>query len=75
MLAGAYAVFSLLGLAFEGRLFQRFELGGAAADAGLGQAAGEFAAFRDEILAQLEDLDQTLGDLDARINDLESGVR
>jgi hypothetical protein len=77
VLAAAYAVFSLLGLAWEGRPLGRFELAGAAAEATaepLGQAAGEFAAFRDKVLEQLEDLDRTLGDLDARLNDLESGV-
>jgi hypothetical protein len=77
VLAGAYALFSLLSLAWAGRPLGRFELAGAAAEATaepLGQAAGEFAAFRDEVLAQLEDLDQTLGDLDARLTDLESGV-
>jgi hypothetical protein len=78
VLVGAYAVFSLLGLAFEGRLLQRFELpGGPAAEASLeplGRAAGEFADFRDQVLEQLEDIDQALGDLDARINELESGV-
>jgi len=77
VLAGAYVVCSLLGLAFEGRPLQRFELpGGPAAEASaepLGQAAGEFAAFREQVLAQLEDIDRTLADLDARLNDLESG--
>jgi len=77
VLAGAYVLCSLLGLAFEGRPLQRFELpGGPAAEASaepLGQAAGEFAAFREQVLAQLEDIDRTLADLDARLNDLESG--
>jgi hypothetical protein len=74
VLVGAYAVCSLLALAFEGRPLQRLELAGAAVQAGaepLGQAAGEFAEFRDQVLAQLEDIDQTLADLDARLADLE----
>jgi hypothetical protein len=79
VLLGAYSACSLLLLAYAGRPLQRFELpGGAVAEASaepLGQAATDFAAFRDAVLAQLEELDQTLGDLDARLAELESDGR